>query len=80
MSASLTYQISGEVFAMASRDMKQFNLVATACIGGIALAFAFAVDFYPVFATAAYLGALAYAGFAPDWKKPPPPAEPWYMK
>ena len=63
-----------------SKDMKQFKLVATACIGGIALACAFAVDFYPVLATGAYLVALAYVGLAPEWKKKPPPAEPWYMK
>ena len=59
---------------------KQMNVVATACLGGIALAFCFAVDFFPFFATLAYLGGLAYVAFAPDSKKKQPPAEPWYMK
>ena len=60
--------------------MRQMNLVATACLGGIVVAFTWATDFYPVIATVAYLGALAYVGLAPDYKKKEPPAEPWYMK
>ena len=63
-----------------SKDMKQFNLVATACLGGIALAVCWAIDLYPIIATGAYLAALAYVGLAPEWKKKEPPAEPWYMK
>jgi hypothetical protein len=60
--------------------MRQINVVATACIGGIALAFCFLYDFYPFFATMAYIGALAYVAFAPDSQKKQPPSEPWYMK
>jgi hypothetical protein len=63
-----------------SRDMKQFNLVATACVGAIGLAVAFAIDLYPFLALAVFLAALAYMAFAPDYTKKPPPAEPWYMK
>jgi hypothetical protein len=60
--------------------MRQMNVVATVCLGGIALAFCYATDFYPFFATLAFLGALAYVALAPDSKKKQPPAEPWYMK
>jgi hypothetical protein len=60
--------------------MKQMNVVATACIGGIAVAFCFMFDVVPIIATLAYLGALAYVGLVPDSKRKTPPAEPWYMK
>jgi hypothetical protein len=60
--------------------MRQMNVIATACLGGIALAFCFAVDFYPFFATLIFLGALGWMAFAPDSKKKETPAEPWYMK
>jgi hypothetical protein len=63
-----------------SRDMKQFNVVAAACIGGIGVAMAFAMDLYPFIALAGWLAAMAYLAFAPDYTKKPPPAEPWYMK
>jgi hypothetical protein len=61
-------------------NMKQMNIVATACLGGIAVAFAFAVDFYPFIALVGYLAVLAYMQFGPDSKPKQPPAEPWYMK
>jgi hypothetical protein len=56
------------------------NVVATACLGGIAVAFCFMFDFFPFFALLAYLAALCYVAFAPDWTKKETPSEPWYMK
>jgi hypothetical protein len=60
--------------------MRQMNVVAAACLGGIAVAFCFMFDIFPLFAVVAYLGILAYVALAPDWSKKKPPAEPWYMK
>ena len=60
--------------------MRQMNVVATACLGGIAVAFCFMFDFFPFFALLAYLAALCYVAFAPDWTKKETPSEPWYMK
>jgi hypothetical protein len=60
--------------------MRQINVVATACLGGIALALCFACDVFPLIATVMYLGAVGYVALAPEYKKKQPPAEPWYMK
>ena len=60
-------------------SMRQMNVVATACLGGIAVAFCFMFDFFPIWALLAYFGLLAYVAFA----KPKPKeqkGEPWYMK
>jgi hypothetical protein len=66
-------------FGDSPMDMKQMNLVATACLGGIAVAFTFLLDFYPLWATLAFLGVLGYMAFRTP-SKPKQPAEPWYMK
>jgi hypothetical protein len=60
--------------------MRQMNVIAVACLGGIALALCYATDFFPLIATVVYLGALAYVALAPESKKKQAPAEPWYMK
>jgi hypothetical protein len=70
----------GPILAEAHIMMKQMNIVATVCLGGIALAFCFATNFYPFFATLAFLGILGFVAFGGDGKKKAPPSEPWYMK
>jgi hypothetical protein len=60
--------------------MREIKLVATACLGGIALMFCYMFDFFPLIATVAFLGALGYIAFAPNYWKKQPPAVPWYMK
>lgn len=61
-------------------DMKQMNVIATACIGGIIVAFLFMFDIYPVFGLLAWGAALLYAAFGVQGKQKEKPAEPWYMK
>jgi hypothetical protein len=56
------------------------NVVATACLGGIGVAMAFATDFYPFIVLVVWLAVLAYMQFGSDSNRKQPPAEPWYMK
>ncbi len=62
-------------------SVKQMNVIATACLGGIVVAFTYMFDFFPLYAFLAYLGVLGYVAFAPEGgAKKAQPAEPWYMK
>jgi hypothetical protein len=60
---------------------QQMNVVATACIGGIIVAFTWMFDIFPIWCTLGFLVILGYVAFAsPAGKRKPPPSEPWYMK
>jgi hypothetical protein len=62
--------------------MKQMNIIATACLGGILVAFTYMLDFYPLYCLFAYIAVLLFLMFAPDpsEKRKPSKSEPWYMK